>query len=90
MKGGLAQIVGGTFQTLDERKDYRPPALQQLVLYLDETLPTIMSHLTPASRKEMMLRLEKMQEDPTKQDLQPGLQQLQFKVKAAVEAASAP
>ncbi len=87
MKRGLASIVTGGLQTLRERTHYRRSELVRLVDYMDETFPLLIPRLPAKTRTETLLRLEKMQEDPTLKDLQPGLRQLHLKVKAAVAKA---
>ena len=89
-KRGLASAVAGGLQMLTERENYRGSELARLVGYMQETLPLIVPRLPPGSRTETMYRLEKMQEDPAMKDLQPSLQNLYLKVKAALEKGKAP
>jgi len=90
MKRGLASVVAGSLQTLTERKSYRGSELARLVGYMQETFPQIVSWLPPGSRTETLLRLEKMKDDPTLRDLQPGLGELYSKVKLSVEKGVGP
>jgi hypothetical protein len=90
MKGSLAGIVAGCFQTLTERNSYRGSELVRLVGYMRETLPLIVPRLPPGARTETLLRLEKMQDDSTLKDLQPGLRELHLKVKASAEKGATP
>jgi hypothetical protein len=90
MKGGLALVVAGGLQTFTERESYRASELARLVGYMQETFPLIVPRLPPGSQTETMTRLEKMREDPALKDLQPGLQDLHLKVKAALEKVKSP
>jgi len=90
MKRGLAAVVAGGLQTLTERKSYRGSELARLVGYMQETFPLIVPRLPPVARTEVLIRLEKMQEDPAMKDLQPGLGALRLKVKASLEKGRAP
>jgi hypothetical protein len=85
MKRGLASVVAGGLQTLTERANYRKSELVKLIGCMQETFPRIFPQLPPGTRTEMLLLLDKMQDDPTLKDLQPGLGELRAKVKASVE-----
>jgi hypothetical protein len=84
MKRGLASVVAGGLQTLTERENYRGSELARLVGYMQETFPLIVPRLPPAARDETLVRLEKLQADSAMKDLQPGLRELNLKVKASV------
>ncbi len=85
IKRGLASVVSSGLQMLTEREAYRGSELVRLVGYMQETFPLIVPRLLPEARTETLLQLEKMQKDPALKDLQPGLGELQSKVKAAVK-----
>lgn len=85
MERGLANVVGGAMETLSERKSYRFRELLKLLGYMQETFPIIVPSLTPASRAEVIVRLNEMQNDEEFQDFQPGLGELCQKVRQAVE-----
>ena len=85
MKQGLATVVMGGLQTLSERESYRSSELHRLLGYLGDTFPTLIPHLSPASRSEAMHRLETLRDDPASHDLRPELEKLHSKVKAALE-----
>ena len=87
-KRGLATVVAGGLQTLTERKSYRESELVRLIGYMQETLPLIVPRLLPEARTEILLRLQKMQDDPALKDLQPDLRELHSKVKVAVDKAA--
>ena len=80
MKNGMAQVVTGGLLTLTERSFYRTSELRRLIGVFQETMPLIVSRLTPQSQADVLMRLEKMQADTTLTDLQPDLRKLQEKI----------
>lgn len=86
MRRGLAGVVSGGLMSLTERQNYRVEERIKLIEYFHETLPPILPRLTPASRTEMLMRLDRMDDDPDFADLQPALGILRKKAHAAVAA----
>ena len=62
----------------------------RLVDYMKDTFPLIIPKLSSDASAECLRRLEDMQDDPVLQDLQPGLGELQLRVKGTVERPEAP
>lgn len=82
MKRGMASMVAGTLDSLSAR-EYRTDELKRLISYLQETLPGILPQLSEVARTETALRLEKMQNDDSFNELQPQLGELCKAVKNA-------
>jgi len=82
MRRGLASMVTGTIESLTEADHYRASERVRLLGFMQETVPQIFQHLPPATRTEVLLRLEAMQSDPALKELQPGLGKLHSKLTA--------
>lgn len=85
MKRGHTEMVMGGLLTLTERKTYRSSELLRLVGYMQQTFPVIVSWLPPGSRSEVMILLEKLEQDPAMNDLQSSLHKLRLKIQDSVE-----
>ncbi len=75
-KRGMATVVAGCFQMLEELPGSQSQTRKRLVAHLQATLPDIMPRLPPGSRAEFKLRLEKMVRAPSMKDIQPDLESL--------------
>jgi hypothetical protein len=90
VKKGLAGLIAANLQTLTERENYRKSELVRLVGYMKETFPVLVPQLPPGARLESLLRLDKIQDDSTMKDLQPGLGELRSSVDAALQTKRSP
>ena len=88
MKKGLAMTVSGSFDSLTEAFDKADRL--RLLEHMQETLPAIVPRLSPASRQEVSVRLDKMLSNTTLEEFHPGLKKLQDKLAAPPDKNKAP
>ena len=85
MRNGLATMTAGALTTLTEASSYRTSERTRLLRYLQETLPTITAHVSPAAQSETKVRIETLANDPNLKPLQPGLTELAAAVRGFVK-----
>ncbi len=85
-KRGIASVVMGALQTFDERQSFRQSELKRLADYLRDTFPTLVPLLPQGARTETITRLKKMQDDPSRGDYRPALQELLSKLDSTAVA----
>jgi hypothetical protein len=76
MRAGLAEMVLGNLKTLTESQFFRTTELKRLAGYLQDTLPSILPELPPASRSETLVVIRSYLADPKMQYLKPELNKL--------------
>lgn len=87
---GFEGVIFGYLRIITETKQYRLAERMRLVDYMKDTFPLIIPKLSSDASAECLRRLEDMQDDPVLKDLQPGLGELQLRVKGAVERPESP
>jgi hypothetical protein len=85
MRNGLATMTAGALTTLTEASSYRTSERARLLRYLQETLPKIVPHLSPAAQSETQIRIETLARDQTLKPLQPRLTELALAVQGVVK-----
>lgn len=85
IRNGLATMAAGALTTLTEASSYRTSERTRLLRYLQETLPVIVAHLSPAAQSETQVRIEILARDQTLKSLQPGLTELALAVQGTVK-----
>lgn len=84
VKQGCAISTNGALLTLSEREAYRTADRVRLTESLTTTLPRIVPHMLPASRAEVVQKLDDMNANKDLSELQPALGKLCEAVKTAV------
>lgn len=87
---GFEAVVFYHLRITTQTESYRLTERMRLVDYMKDTFPLIIPKLSSDASAECLRRLEDMQDDPVLQDLQPGLGELQLRVKGTVERPEAP
>jgi hypothetical protein len=85
VRNGLATMTAGALTTLTETTSYRTSERTRLLRYLQETLPAIVAHLSPAAQSETQVRIEALAGDQNLKPLQPGLTELASAVRGVVK-----
>jgi hypothetical protein len=85
MRNGLATMTAGALTTLTEASSYRTSERTRLLRYLQETLPAIVTHVSPAAQSETQVRIEALARDQNLKPLQPGLAELASAVRGVVK-----
>jgi hypothetical protein len=83
MQAGSEKIVDGCLVTLTERDFYRTAELKRFAEMLQESLPGLLPHLSPAGREKLLARLRALPEEGVVSDMRPELEALR-------DAATAP
>jgi hypothetical protein len=76
MRSGFATSLSGALDTLTEAENFSLVDRQRLAEILESVMPDLIGSLTPASRQELVVRLQAMSGEPSLQDLQPRLSSL--------------
>jgi hypothetical protein len=84
MERGLAKVVVGGLDLLDEAAHNRAGARGRLLAYMQETFPILVPHLAPEARDAAIRRMEQMQESDALRVLQPQLDELLATIRGAV------
>lgn len=86
IRQAMVGLVSGGLTTLSEHRDYQTEDLKRFIEYMDETFPDIVPRVSEANQAVILKRLADLQTNPEMEKFQPGLGQLQEKVRAAIEA----
>jgi len=73
MKAGTITTFTGAIDSVEEVHFYRAPARVRLCEYLQETLPQAMRNFPPSVQKELSIRLEKMSENESDENVKKAL-----------------
>ncbi len=82
---GFAVLVLGCLDSLPDKSPSRGTEFSRSLAYMIETLPKIVPALTAEQQRTVMLRLDKLIQDPSKRDLHPELVALRDKINTALK-----
>jgi hypothetical protein len=81
IKRGMATMAAGCLQTLEELPSQQSQARKRLVGHLKASLPEIMPRLPPASRQEILVRIQELATRPSMNDVKADLEDLDKRVR---------